>query len=191
MFPRALWVLFAGTFINRFGMFVLPFLVIYMTRHGDSATQSGLAGRAYGAGHLIASLLGGHLADRIGRRNTIAFSMFVSGGAMTALSQAHALPLILVITLIAGAAAPATAGFLAGRSFLFLFLGDAATSFAFGTIALFALPHGLRSDAKHEQHGGAIHDVLHNRPFLLFIAATLCITWIEYQISTKFRSEEH
>jgi hypothetical protein len=27
-----LWILFAGTFINRCGMFVLPFLAIYLTR---------------------------------------------------------------------------------------------------------------------------------------------------------------
>ena len=28
--PRAAWILFAGTFINRFGSFVIPFLVIYL-----------------------------------------------------------------------------------------------------------------------------------------------------------------
>ena len=30
--PRAFWILFAGTFINRFGTFVWPFLTIYLTR---------------------------------------------------------------------------------------------------------------------------------------------------------------
>ncbi|MFO1512401.1 MAG: hypothetical protein U1F83_05725 [Verrucomicrobiota bacterium] len=29
--PRAAWVLFAGSFINRFGGFVVPFLTLYLT----------------------------------------------------------------------------------------------------------------------------------------------------------------
>src|SRR6185369_12720285 len=103
--PRPAWILFGGTFVNRFGMFVLPFLVIILTRRGYSAAQAGIAVSAYGAGHLISSILGGHLADRIGRRLTIAGSMFVSCAAMIALSQAHAYAAILLITLAAGAAA--------------------------------------------------------------------------------------
>src|SRR5215210_4892732 len=90
--PRPAWILFAGTFVNRFGTFVMPFLVIYLTRQGYSGAQAGIAVSAYGAGHLIASMLGGHLADRIGRRNTIALSMFSSTTAMIALSQARAYP---------------------------------------------------------------------------------------------------
>src|SRR5437660_1725596 len=80
--PPAAWVLFAGTFVNRFGTFVIPFLVLYLTREGYSMAQAGLALGFYGAGTLIASLAGGHLADRIGRRNTIALSMFSSAAAM-------------------------------------------------------------------------------------------------------------
>ena len=30
--PRPAWILFGGTFINRFGTFVMPFLAIYMKR---------------------------------------------------------------------------------------------------------------------------------------------------------------
>src|SRR5439155_2885626 len=88
--PPAAWILFGGTFVNRFGTFVMPFLVLYLTRSGYSIAQAGLAGGAYGGGHMIASMLGGHLADRIGRRNTIALSMFASAAAMLALSQARA-----------------------------------------------------------------------------------------------------
>ncbi|PYQ28668.1 MAG: hypothetical protein DMF56_15660 [Acidobacteria bacterium] len=32
--PRPVWILFGGTFINRFGTFVMPFLAIYLTRRG-------------------------------------------------------------------------------------------------------------------------------------------------------------
>ncbi len=69
--PPTAWVLFAGTFLNRFGTFVMPFLVLYLTRQGYSAAQAGLALSAYGIGHLCASFSGGHLADRIGRRSTM------------------------------------------------------------------------------------------------------------------------
>lgn len=218
--PRPVWFLFAGTFINRFGAFVVPFLVIYLTRQGYSIAQAGFAVSAYGAGHLLGSILGGHLADRIGRRHTIVLSMFASAAAMVALSQARAYPAILAITLLAGAAAemyrpaagalladlvapeqrvtafamfrfalnlgfaagPATAGLLADYSFLVLFLGDAATSLACGAIALVA----LRAQSKQDRAGGAIRHALRNEPFVLFLVATLCITWIEYQIHATF-----
>jgi len=48
--PPAAWILFAGTFINRFGSFVLTFLVLYVIRLGFSAAQAGAAAGAYGVG---------------------------------------------------------------------------------------------------------------------------------------------
>jgi len=218
--PRAAWILFAGTFVNRFGTFVMPFLAIYLTRLGYSPTQAGLAVSAYGAGHVFASFIGGHLADRIGRRHTIAISMLSSSAAMVALSQAHTLRSILAIAFVVGlvgelyrpaatallgdlvqpeqriaafgmyrfainlgfAAGPATAGFLADKSFLYIFLGDAATSFLFGLVALFALPHGIRTSAKEEAPAEGLRHALRNRAFLFFLAATLCMTWVEFQL---------
>lgn len=103
--PGALWLLLAGAFLNRFGTFVLPFLVLYLTSRGFSAAQAGLALSAYGLGNFAAALLGGPLADRIDRRNTIAISMTSSAGMMLALSQAHRLPVLLALTLCAGVCA--------------------------------------------------------------------------------------
>lgn len=90
-FPAAAWILFAGSFLNKFGTFVLPFLAIYMTGLGYTTTQAGLAIGAYGVGTLIASLLGGWLADRFGRRRTIVLSMFSGAASMLWLSQATSL----------------------------------------------------------------------------------------------------
>ena len=102
-FPRAAWILYAGVFINRFGTFVVPFLVVYLTRLGYTTAQAGVALGAYGAGHILASSLGGHLADRIGRRNSIVVSMFGSAAAMLALSQARSYGAILALTFVAAA----------------------------------------------------------------------------------------
>lgn len=222
--PRPAWILFAGTFINRFGTFVMPFLAIYLTRRGYGMAEAGAAVSAYGGGHLVASMLGGHLADRIGRRNTIVLSMFAGAISMLALSQATSYAMILVLTFFAGASAetyrpaataligdlvkpeqrifafgmyrwainlgfaagPATAGFLASRSFFYVFAGDAATSIVFGFIALAALPHGFRSSGKEEQTGEAIVHAMRNERFVLFLLATLCVTWIEFQLHSTF-----
>ncbi len=100
--PRAAWILFFGTFLNRFGTFVMPFLVLYLIRRGYSIGQAGAAVGTYGVGHLAASFLGGHLADRLGRRQTIMLSMFSSAGSMLLLSQADRLPAIFALTFLAG-----------------------------------------------------------------------------------------
>jgi MFS family permease len=222
--PPAAWILFGGTFINRFGTFVIPFLILYLTRIGYSSAQAGLAVGAYGIGHLIASSVGGHLADRIGRRNTIVLSMFGSAAAMLALSQARGYAAIIVLTCITGslselyrpasyalvgdlvgdehrvtafglyrfavnlgfAAGPATAGFLADHSFTLLFIGDAATSIVYGLIALFALPQGLRSYVKSERTGEALRVAARDRPYVIFLLATLCITFVDFQMGSTF-----
>ena len=87
--PRAAWLLFGGTFISKFGSFVIVFLAVYVTRQGYSAAQAGFALSAYGFGALFSGPVGGSLADRLGRRRTIALSMFTSAAAMLGLSQAN------------------------------------------------------------------------------------------------------
>jgi MFS family permease len=100
--PRSAWVLFAGTFVNRLGTFVLPFITLYLTRNGFSAPQAGLAIGAYGLGGLIAQIVGGLLADRIGRRNAIALSMFSTGALTLALWRADTLALIVPLMFAIG-----------------------------------------------------------------------------------------
>ena len=222
--PRPAWILFAGTFVNRFGTFVMPFLAIYVSRQGYSPAEAGVAVSSYGAGHIVASTLGGHLADVIGRRYTIALSMFSSAAALMALSQARSLPMIIVFAFLVGmcaelyrpaatallgdlvpaeqrvvafgmyrfainlgfAAGPATAGFLANKSFFYIFAGDAATSFVYGVVALFLLPHGNRGQSKHESAAEGWRYALRDRAFAYMLAATLCLTWIEFQLHSTF-----
>jgi MFS family permease len=222
--PPAAWILFAGTFVNRFGTFVIPFLILYLNRAGFTVAQAGMAVAAYGLGHIIAASAGGHLADRIGRRNTIVLSMFGSAAAMLALSQARGYAAIVILTCITGAiselyrpasyalvgdlvaeehrvvafglyrfavnlgvaAGPATAGFLADHSFVLLFIGDAMTSIVYGLIALFALPHGLRTYVKNERTGEALRVAMRDRRYIIFLLATLCITIVDFQMVSTF-----
>ena len=66
------WLLISGSVINRFGSFVVPFLVLYLRKRGFSISHAGLAVAAYGGGEVIAGPIGGMMADRLGRRATIA-----------------------------------------------------------------------------------------------------------------------
>ncbi len=102
LLPRSFWVLFAGTFINRFGTFVWPFLTIYLTRQGHSLTEAGFAVSAFGLGSLCGGLLGGWLADNIGRRNTIVLGTFGSAVSFMLLYTAGTLPAIIACALLAG-----------------------------------------------------------------------------------------
>ena len=100
-FPRPVWVLFAGVFLNKFGTFVLPFLAIYLTRRGFTNADAGIALGSYGLGRIAAAFLGGYLADRIGRRNTVLVSMTLTSASMLLLSQAETLPGIAALTALA------------------------------------------------------------------------------------------
>lgn len=116
-FPRPVWVLFAGVFLNKFGTFVVPFLTIYLTRRGFSAKEAGVAFGAYGVGRIAAAVLGGYLADTIGRRNTILISMLSTAATMLLLSQAESLAaiamLIALVSLTGEMYVPACAAMLA------------------------------------------------------------------------------
>ena len=115
--PRAAWVVYAGTFINRFGSFVVTFLVLILVQRGLTPAQAGLAASAYGFGALGAAALGGHLADHLGRRRTIALSMFLSAAAMLVLWRVHGLAATVAATAAVGVCAelyrPAAAALLA------------------------------------------------------------------------------
>jgi MFS family permease len=218
--PREAWFLFAGTFVNRLGTFVMPFVVLYLTKSGFSAPQAGGAIAAYGLGGLLAQAVGGLVADRLGRRNTIGAAMLLAAGFTLLLWQAHVLlviyALMIGLALCAEMHRPATAaliadllpaerrvtafamyrfavntgwavglalgGFLATRSFSYLFVGDAVTSAAFGAIALAALPHGTRTSRAQERELGTVRrSIASDRGFLLFLGAALLIAIVYSQ----------
>ena len=102
--PRAFWVLFAGTFINRFGTFIWPFLTIYLTRQGHSLTAAAWAVSAFGIGSFFGSAIGGWLSDHLGRRHTIVIGTFSAATFFMLLYSANSLPMIILWTALAGMA---------------------------------------------------------------------------------------
>ena len=100
--PGPVWILCAGSFVNRFGSFVAVFLVLYLREKGYSIAEAGLIVSLYGAGNVMAAAVGGLVADRLGRRNAIAISMFSSAATLLALSQADEIVLIGALTVLAG-----------------------------------------------------------------------------------------
>ncbi len=95
--PRTVHILCLGTLINRAGGFVVPFLTLYMqSRQGGDAGFATWAVGAYGAGSLIASLVGGRLADVIGRKRTMCLAMFGGAAMLLCLCFATSRTMILV-----------------------------------------------------------------------------------------------
>lgn len=98
-FPRAYWFLWTGTFVNRLGTFVLPYLALYLTQvRGLTITQAGLVAAIYGVGASIAAPVGGALADHVGRRFTMVMALGLGGLGMIALGFVSRVELIAPAT---------------------------------------------------------------------------------------------
>jgi len=105
LLPRPFWVLAGATFVNRFGVFVWPFLTLFITRNGNTAAQAGWAVAAYSAGSFAAAWLGGWMADRLGRNVTMGVSALGSAVCMMAMSQATDWQTLALLSFITGVVA--------------------------------------------------------------------------------------
>jgi MFS family permease len=217
--PSTAWVLIAGAFVNRFASFAVFYLVLFLTREGFSPTRAGLVVAVWGTGEVLASLVGGHLADRLGRRTTIAASMFASAAAVVAVAEVHAYGVLVPIAFLAGLATemyrPAggalvadvvpeaqrvtafallrfavnlaiaggavVAAFLVSHSFVWVFYTDAATSVAFGVLALVALPQGARVRRSEETGHEGYRAALRDRAFAIFLASSILAAFVYFQ----------
>lgn len=222
--PRAFWFIVIGTFINRCGMLVLPFVTLYLTAQDYSVADAGWALLWYGVGHLGASLGGGQLADTIGRKNTMMLSFFSTSVVMCAFPQVSSIGAIFLLMFLTGltgelyrpavnaliadlipeehrlaayatnrtalnagfAVGPALGGFMAKYSWAWLFYADGATTFVFGVIAAFTLPHGNRNKTTAAESWGAWREILTNVPFMLFALANLFVAIAFMQIHSTF-----
>ncbi|MDQ7094784.1 MFS transporter [Desulfosporosinus sp. PR] len=78
--PKSIYVFFVVQVINRFGDFVVPFLTLYLTRKlGLSFETTGVIVMVASALNIPSSLLGGNLADRLGRKKVYILAQTTAG----------------------------------------------------------------------------------------------------------------
>ena len=91
------------------GAFVAPILTFYLTRHrGLSLGEAGSIIALFGAGTVVASLVGGALADRLGRKITMVGSLFGGACAMLWVSASSSLWMLAASVLVLGSSAIST-----------------------------------------------------------------------------------
>lgn len=101
--PATFWFLWVGTIVNRLGGFVIPFLSLYLTsQRGIPVGQAGLVVALFGAGSFASQLVGGELADRLGRRPVLLMSLLGAPPLMVALGLIRDLVGIAGITMALG-----------------------------------------------------------------------------------------
>lgn len=107
--PRVFWWVWVSTLVARTGAFVAPFLSYYLTRSlGHSAAFAGFVAALNAVGAGVSAVVGGVLADRVGRRVTLLGALVASAVTLVALGSVHAVGLIAVLAFLAGLANNAT-----------------------------------------------------------------------------------
>jgi MFS family permease len=197
---RGFWVLCAGAFINRAGTMVVPFMTFYLvSARGFSIVVAGEMLAGFGGGAVVAPLIGGALADRIGRRVTLLGGTLTTAAIMVALAYARLTALIVVLILLLGvtleAPRPVTqalvadlvpeemtsAGFLAQSAFTAIFWIDAGTGLLLGGLVwLFVPERSGRLDAVRKSPSG-YRLVMRDRTMLAFTAAVLVYYFVYLQ----------
>lgn len=70
--PTAFWWIWVSTLVNWLGAFAAPMLALYLTGERErSATYAGFVVSVIGIGNVAGTVLGGFLADHVGRRRTM------------------------------------------------------------------------------------------------------------------------
>jgi len=116
--PRGVYILCVGTFINRAGSLVIPFLMIYLVKrlNYDDVHATRAMG-VFGLGAMIAAVVGGHLADLIGRKTVMLIGLAGSATMMIAFSFVASYGLILAalfgLALLADTYRPAASAMIA------------------------------------------------------------------------------
>ena len=206
--PRAFAWLFVGTLVNRLGTFVVPFLAIYLSEQEHlSVEKTSFVVGLVGVGSIFSGPVGERAADRIGRRATmvalgfardvtsICAAAFALGfandlyrpalGAVVAdvvpePLRARAFGLLHWAVNVGFALGPALAGFLAARSYSYLFFADAATSLACGILVAIAIPE-TRPTAKHDEAKPSLLTPYTDPAFLAFVSLSLLLAIAFFQ----------
>jgi MFS family permease len=93
--PRAIYVLFLAQIVSAIGNLVYPFLTFFLTqRLGYGSSRAGLFIFAASVAFVPGSLIGGKLADHIGRKKVLAAAQALSAAALIPCAFLGASPLV-------------------------------------------------------------------------------------------------
>src|SRR5437867_544614 len=101
--PPAVRLLITGALVNRLGGFIVPYLAIVLRREFRlTASEVGLLLTCYGAGSLVSVLIGGVVADRLGRRLAMMASLFGGGGLACLMGLSPSIRVFIPLLVIFG-----------------------------------------------------------------------------------------
>jgi MFS family permease len=103
-YPRAFWIYNIIVFIDRLGGFMLyPFFALYLTQKYDIGMSSvGLLFGVFSISGMVGSALGGAIADRMGRKTVIIFSLILSSLSALGMGFAPTLGIFIAVVVLVG-----------------------------------------------------------------------------------------
>lgn len=221
--PRGVWILSAATLVNRSGMMVLPFLVLYLTQELEfSAPRAGFVLAIYGAGSIVAAPLSGRLSDRLGPLPVMRASLVLSGILLLLFPLVRSFGPVLIATFVWAVVSdlfrpanlaviadivppeklkpayalsrlsinlgmsigPAAAGFIAARSYLWIFVIDAVTTLIAAAVLIWSRIDSPHRHIAEERDSPSLLSalVLDDPRMILFMSAILLTGVVFFQI---------
>lgn len=99
--PRSVYIIFIAQIINRFGDFVMPFLTLFLTKKlGFSMTATGTIVMIATLMTIPGSLLGGKVADHLGRKKSYLFFQGSAGISLLLCAFFYHSPTMLIFILL-------------------------------------------------------------------------------------------
>ncbi|MGH3875545.1 MAG: MDR family MFS transporter [Actinophytocola sp.] len=100
--PSRVWLISIGALVNQVGNFLPIFITLYLVERGYSAGAAGLVLGVSGVGRVLGNTVGGYLADRFGRRWTIAGSAVTTSGLVASVPYLGSLATIVAVVGLIG-----------------------------------------------------------------------------------------
>ena len=103
-YPPAFWTYNLIVFIDRLGGFMLyPFFALYLTQKYDIGMATvGLLFAVFSVSGMVGSALGGAIADRMGRKTVIIFSLLLSSLSALGMGFAPTLGIFVAVSVLVG-----------------------------------------------------------------------------------------
>ncbi|HZM23951.1 MAG TPA: MFS transporter [Anaerolineales bacterium] len=103
-YPRAFWIYNIIVFIDRLGGFMLyPFFALYLTQKFDIGMSTvGILFAIFSISGMVGSALGGAIADRMGRKVVIIFSLILSSLSALGMGFAPSMGIFIAVVVLVG-----------------------------------------------------------------------------------------